>query len=201
MKKIIKNGNIVTAESEFMGDVLIEDGKIAAIGEDLTSNPSMKEGAEIIDAGGKYILPGGVDQHVHFSFQYKGAEVRGFETSHAAALGGTTSVIEFVNQIPGKGIAQSILEYEEAEVKDNAMVDYSFHGVVSESNDALFEEIPHLPESGISTLKLFMAYKGAPYHCDDDTIFKALQASKEAGVTIMVHAENADVIDVLQNSS
>jgi len=190
---LIKNGTIVTALNEYKADILIEGEKIAAIGQNLNAS-----GNEIVDAEGMYILPGGVDQHTHFSFQYGDAIVRGFETSSAALVGGTTTVIDFVNQEAGKGIAETIEKYNEQKVSGVAMVDYSFHGVVTDPNDEVFKEIPKLPDYGIPTIKLFMAYKGFPYHSDDSAVFKALQASKEAGVTIMVHAENADIIDVLQ---
>jgi len=193
MKKIIKNGTIVTASGEFKADLKIEKGKIAAVGASLVD-----EEAEILDAAGKYVMPGGVDQHVHFSFVYNGAAVRGFETSAAAAAGGTTTVVEFVNQEQGKSIADSIKDYEAEKVAGKAAVDYSFHGVLTDASEATFSEIPSLPEAGIPTIKLFMAYKGAFYHADDAAVFRALQESKKAGVTIMVHAENADVIDVLQ---
>lgn len=193
MSLLIKGGVVVTANDEFTGDVLVKDGKIAAIGSDLAD-----DAAEVVDATGKYILPGGVDQHVHYSFDYKGEKVRGFETSNAAIVGGTTTVIEFVNQETGKGIAETINKYDETEFSKLAMVDYAFHGVICDPVDKTFEEIPSLPQEGISTVKLFMAYKGLPFHSDDEAVFKALMAAKDAGVTVMLHAENADAIDVLQ---
>ena len=193
MNLLIRNGTIVTAVDEFKSDIFIVNEKIVAIGNNLKFDAE-----KVVDAEGRYILPGGVDQHVHFSFDYKGEKVRGFETSNAAAVGGTTTVIEFVNQVKGKGIIDSINDYNKKEVVGTAMVDYSFHGVVTDPTDELFEEIKRLPEAGISTIKLFMAYKGMPFHSNDSVVFQALQLSKVAGVTIMVHAENADVIDVLQ---
>ena len=193
MDKIIKNGTIVTASDEYKADLGIKDGKIAVIGASLP-----EDGAEVIDASGKYVLPGGVDQHVHFSFVYNGAAVRGFETSAAAAAGGTTTMVEFVNQEQGKSIAASIQDYESERVAGKAAVDYSFHGVLTDASEATYKEIPRLPDIGVPTIKLFMAYKGASYHADDAAVFRSLQESKEAGVTIMVHAENADAIDVLQ---
>jgi dihydropyrimidinase len=151
----------------------------------------------VVDATGKYILPGGVDQHVHFSFTYKGSKVRGFETSHAAAVGGTTTLIEFVNQEPGKGLVQSIDEYRKSDVDGIAMVDYSFHSVMTDPRPEVIQEIPELAKAGYPTMKLFMAYKGMFFHADDDAILKALYQGRDAGITIMVHAENADMIDVL----
>jgi dihydropyrimidinase len=193
MKIMIKNGTIVTSVDEIRADLLIENEKIAAIGSSLEIQAD-----EVVDAEGLYVLPGGVDQHTHFNFTFKTATVRGFETSNAALAGGTTTIVDFANQEMGKSLKESIDKYNENKVAPKAMCDYSFHGVVFDANDSLFEEIPKLPEFGVPTLKLFMAYKGMPYHCDDAAVFKALQASKEAGVTIMVHAENADIIDVLQ---
>jgi dihydropyrimidinase len=193
MSILIKNGTVVTALDEFRADVLIEDEKITAIGTGLDGR-----GATVVDAAGKYLLPGGVDQHTHFNFSFRTATVRGFETSNAALAGGTTTVVDFANQQVGWTVKDSIDAYMEQKVIGKAMCDYAFHGVVFDPSPALFKEIPHLPDIGVPTIKLFMAYKGHPYHCDDDAVFKALQASRDNGVTIMVHAENADVIDVLQ---
>jgi Dihydroorotase and related cyclic amidohydrolases len=97
MKTLIKNGLIVTTENEYKGDILIEGTKIEAVGRNLRV-----EADKTIDAEGMVILPGGVDQHAHFSFEFMGERTKGFETTNAAALGGTTTVIEFVNQEAGK---------------------------------------------------------------------------------------------------
>ena len=193
MSLLIKNGTIVTANDEFRGDILIEDGKIVSIGENLDISVD-----QVINAEGKFVMPGGVDQHVHFSFDFNGEKVRGFETSNAAAVGGTTTVIEFVNQEEGKGLIDTIDDYRKEAVEGIAMVDYSFHGVITDTGTGVFDEIEKLPEAGYTTVKLFMAYKGMPFHSDDATIAKALQKAKDVGVTIMVHAENADLIDMLQ---
>ena len=193
MSLLIKNGTIVSSVDEFVGDVYVEGEKIVAIGENLSVTAD-----KVVDAKGKYVLPGGVDQHVHFSFDFKGEKVRGFETSNAAAIGGTTTVVEFVNQIQGKGLIDTIDNYRRDEVEDVAMVDYCFHGIITDPSTGVFDEIKDLPKSGYTTVKLFMAYKGLPFHADDDTIAKAMQKAREVGVTIMVHAENADLIDMLQ---
>ncbi|WP_394267198.1 dihydropyrimidinase [Anaerotignum sp.] len=193
MKTLIKNGMILTTENEFKSDILVVDEKIAAIGKDLSA-----EGVDkIIDAEGKYVFPGGIDQHVHYSFVYKGSKVRGFETSNAPALGGTTTVIEFVNQVQGKGLLESIEEFKSNDVDGIAMVDYGFHIVMTDPRPEVIEEIPKLAEAGYPTLKLFMAYKGQFFHADDDAIIQALTKGKEAGITVMVHAENGDIVDFL----
>ena len=193
MKTLIKNGMILTTENEFKSDILIVDEKIAVIGKNLS-----EEGVDkIIDAEGKYVFPGGIDQHVHYSFVYQGSKVRGFETSNAPALGGTTTVIEFVNQVQGKGLLESIDEFKTKDVDGIAMVDYGFHIVMTDPRPEVIEEIPKLAEAGYPTLKLFMAYKGQFFHADDDAIIQALTKGKEAGITVMVHAENGDIVDFL----
>lgn len=195
MYKLIKNGVIVTSTEEFKGDILIKGETIIAIGENFSG-----DGCEVIDAKGKYVLPGGVDQHVHFSFTYKGSKVRGFETSNAAAVGGTTTVIEFVNQEQGKGLVETLEGYRKTDADGISMVDYAFHVVMTDPRDEVIEEIPKLADAGYPTMKLFMAYKGMFFHADDDAILKALIKSKEAGITVMVHAENAEMIDVLSKN-
>lgn len=192
MKTLIKNGTILTAEGQYKGDVFIDGETIVATGENLSVAAD-----ETIDAEGKYVMPGGVDQHVHFSFTYKGSKVRGFETSNAAAVGGTTTLVEFVNQEQGKGLVESIDDYRKTDADGISMVDYGFHIVMTDPTDVVIEEIPKLAEAGYPTMKLFMAYKGMFFHADDDAILKALMKGKEAGITVMVHAENADMIDVL----
>lgn len=193
MKILIKNGTVLTAEDEFRADVLTDGEKITAIGTDLPENTADR----VIDASGKYVMPGGIDQHVHYSFVYKGSRVRGFETTNACAVGGTTTVVEFVNQEKDRGLIESLSDYDRNYVKGISMVDYAFHPVLTDARPEVFEEIKDLPGIGCITMKLFMAYKGQFFHADDETIIRALAAGKEAGVTVMLHAENADMVDYL----
>ena len=150
---LIKNGTIVTTANEYVGDILIEDGKIAAIGTALQAQAD-----QVIDAGGRYVLPGGIDQHVHFSFQFNGTATRGFETSNAAVAGGTTTLIEFVNQVKNKGLVDSLEDYRREKADGIAMADYAFHIVMTDPRPEVIEEIPSLAEAGYPTMKLFMAY-------------------------------------------
>ena len=166
MAVLIKNGTVVTADGESKADIRIEGESIAEIGKDIRA----KDGDEVIDASGKYVLPGGVDQHVHFSFTYKGSKTRGFETSNAAAVGGTTTLIEFVNQEKGRGLIETLEDYKKTDADGIAMVDYAFHSVMTDPRDEVIDEIPKLAEAGYPTMKLFMAYKGQFFHADDDAI-------------------------------
>jgi len=190
---LIKNGTIVTSMEEYQADVLINGEKISAIGNDLQADVE-----KIVDAHGMYILPGGVDQHTHFSHPFGGTFTRGFETTSAACIGGTTTIVDFVPQPPGMSLEESLDKHITENAKGISMVDYSFHSMVMDVTDKLFEEITVLPDFGVSTVKLFMAYKGTPFMINDATLFRSLQAAKNAGVTIMVHAENGDIIDYLQ---
>src|SRR5699024_5659658 len=168
MNNLLTNGSILTAVDEFVGDIFIQDEKMGTIGKNLHISRD-----QVIDADGKYVMPVGVDQHVHYSFEVKGEKVRRFKTSRAAVAGGTTNVVEFVNQEQGKSMTDSIIENDQKNVAPVAMADYSYHAVVSDPIDSTFEEISKLPERGISTVKLFMAYKGMPIHSDDEALYKA----------------------------
>ncbi len=190
---LIKNGTIVTASDEYKADIYVKDGKIEEIGTGLSENAD-----KVVDAAGKYVLPGGVDQHTHFNFKFGDAVVMGWETTTGAVVGGTTTVIDFANQVIGKSMKESVEEYVTEKIEGKACCDYNLHTVVFESKDEIINEIAKLPEYGIATCKLFMAYKGHPQHCDDDAVLKALMAAAPAGVTIMTHCENAEMIDVLQ---
>lgn len=188
MKKLIKNGTIVTSTNEYIADIYIEDGIIKEIGKDLDIKAD-----EIIDAEGKLIFPGGVDEHVH----YGSFGARLFETTDAAAVGGTTTIVDFAPQDKDVSLIDSI-KRQAAKAENIACVDYAFHGIIMDPKDSVFEEIPQLSEIGVASLKLFMAYKGTNFYSDDESILKAMMIAKKHGITMMVHAENADIISVLQ---
>lgn len=188
MKTIIKNGKIVTSVNEYQADIYIEDGTIREIGRDLKVQAD-----ESIDAAGRLIFPGGVDEHVHYG-SFGG---RLFETTDAAAVGGTTTIVDFAPQDKGVPLIEAIRR-QAAKAEGTACVDYAFHGIIMDPQDSVFEEIPRLPEVGVASLKLFMAYKGTDFYSDDESILKAMMIAKHHGITMMVHAENADIINVLQ---
>ncbi|WP_019241605.1 MULTISPECIES: dihydropyrimidinase [Bacillus] len=193
MKKLIKNGTIVTATDTFRGDLLIIDGKINSIGVQLSDTD-----AEVIDAKGCYILPGGVDPHTHLEMPFGGTVTKDdFEYGTiAAAFGGTTTIIDFCLTDKGVPLKDSIQTWHE-KAKGKAVIDYGFHLMIGEINEKVLNELPQvLEEDGISSFKVFMAYKNV-LQADDETLFKTLIAAKELGALVMVHAENGDVIDYL----
>lgn len=187
MSLVIKNGNIVTAKSEYKADILVEGEKIVQISENIDAGDH-----EVVDATGKYVFPGGVDEHLH----YNAFNSLGYETSHAALAGGTTTVGDFVMQPEGVSLKQSVIDYKRDYVEGVSTPDYIFHGIIMDPSQETIDGLVDVPDVGVSSVKVFMAYKGKPFYVDDEWLFKALQTGKKAGVTIMVHAENADVINI-----
>ncbi|TCP27096.1 dihydropyrimidinase [Scopulibacillus darangshiensis] len=193
MKKIIKAGTVVTAADTYQADILIEDEKVTKIGANLHDSE-----AEIIDAKGMYVFPGGVDPHTHMEMPFGGTVSRDdFETGTiAAAYGGTTTLIDFCLTDKGKPLSHAIQKWHKKSA-DKAVVDYSFHLMISEINDAVLNELPTVIEQeGITSFKVFMAYKNV-FQADDETLFRTLITAREHGALVMVHAENGDVVDYL----
>ncbi|MGP7818023.1 dihydropyrimidinase [Niallia sp. 01092] len=193
MKKIIKNGIIVTAADTYCADICIENGIITQIGEDLHAVD-----AEMINAKGCYVFPGGIDPHTHLDMPFGGTVTKDdFETgTKAAAFGGTTTIIDFCLTSKGKPL-KSAIETWHSKSKQKAVIDYSFHLQIVEANEEVLNELPDIiEEEGITSLKVFMAYKNH-FQADDETLFRTLVAAKELGALVMVHAENGDVIDYL----
>ncbi|MCT2535354.1 dihydropyrimidinase [Aquibacillus koreensis] len=196
-KKIIKNGTIVTASDTYQADVLIEDEIIAMIGKNIAI-----DGAEVVDASGLYVFPGGIDPHTHLEMPFGGTVSKDdFETgTMAAAFGGTTTVIDFCITRKGETLRNPIAEWH-AKSKDKAVIDYSFHLMIGEMNEDVMSELPSiLSDEGITSFKVFMAYKNV-FQADDGTLFQTLKTAKDLGALVMVHAENGDVIDHLVNEA
>jgi len=205
MNTLIKNGTLITASETYQADVLIEDEKISRIGLGLEA-----DSAQVVDAVGKLILPGGVDPHTHFDLpMFDTVSSDDHYTGHkAAAFGGTTTVIDFVPLAPrpspnGRGDEvredEGIFKYSVDLWMDKAVkaaIDYSFHMNLTKFSDRIAKEIPSLRDMGITTLKVFTAYNGR-LRLDDSSIFKTLKITRDNGMLVMVHCENGDVIDTL----
>jgi dihydropyrimidinase len=193
MKKIIKNGTIVTAADTYRADVCIENGVVTQIGDNLSAS-----GADVIDAKGCYLFPGGIDPHTHLDMPFGGTVTKDdFETgTMAAAFGGTTTIIDFCLTTKGATL-KSAVDTWHAKSKDKAVIDYGFHLQIVEMNNEKLAELPKMiEEEGITSLKVFMAYKNQ-FQADDETLFKTLIAARDLGALVMVHAENGDVIHYL----
>jgi dihydropyrimidinase len=190
MSLLIKNATLITASETFMSDILIEGEKIAQIGQALSASS-----AQVIDAVGKFITPGGVDPHTHFDLPMFGTvSSDDHYTGHkAAAFGGTTTVIDFVS-LDFPSFHESVEAWHKKARK--AVVDYSFHMNLTRLDDSLAAEIPSLPDMGITTLKVFTAYNNR-LRLDDGAIFRAMRIAHDNGMLVMLHAENGDVIEAL----
>ncbi|HLV37575.1 MAG TPA: amidohydrolase family protein, partial [Spirillospora sp.] len=188
MGLLFKNGTIITASDMVQADVLVEGEIITVIGRDLDT-----DGHEVVDCTGKYLLPGGIDVHTHLELPFGGTVSNDdFDTGHmAAAFGGTTSHIDFVVQ-PVGGSLHDGLETWRKKSKDKAQIDYAFHMAITDLRDEVMDEIPQMVDEGITSLKLFMAYKNV-FQIDDTTLFRAMQVAAKHGMIVMVHAENGDV--------
>ncbi|MEV4191597.1 dihydropyrimidinase [Streptomyces toxytricini] len=196
-RTLIRGGLVVTAADELHADVLVEDGKVAA----LAAHGSAAAGAwtadRILDATGKYVIPGGVDAHTHMELPFGGTSASDtFETgTRAAAWGGTTTIVDFAVQSVGLGLREG-LDAWYAKADGNCAVDYAFHMILSDVNEATLKEMDLLVGEGITSFKLFMAYPGV-FYSDDGQILRAMQRASGNGGLIMMHAENGIAIDVL----
>src|SRR5580700_4644080 len=190
---IIANGRVVTATDTYASDLAISDGKITALGQNLPRDNATK----IIDAAGKYVLPGGIDVHTHLDMPFGGTcSADDFETgTRAAAFGGTTCLIDFAIQYKGQTLRTAFDTWMK-KASGKAVADYSFHCIITDLADAQLEEMNALVREGVTSFKLFMAYPGV-FMLDDGSIFKAFQATAKNGGLVCMHAENGNAIDVI----
>ncbi|BDZ48889.1 dihydropyrimidinase [Frondihabitans sucicola] len=204
MKTLITNGTVVNSTGVAQADVLIDGETIAGVvapgssllGFDLAANVD-----RVVDAAGKYVIPGGIDAHTHMEMPFGGTFASDtFETgTRAAAWGGTTSIVDFVVQYAGENVLDQFALWHE-KAAGNCAVDYGFHQILSDVQDSSLTAMDELLNEGVSSFKLFMAYKGV-FLSDDGQIVKAMQRASDNGSLMMMHAENGSVIDVLVQQS
>jgi dihydropyrimidinase len=190
---LIKNGVIATATDTYASDLGIANGKIAALAQDLPADSA----TQLIDAGGQYVFPGGIDVHTHLDMPFGGTTSSDdFETGTiAAAFGGTTTLIDFAIQYKGQTLRTALdTWWKKADRK--AAIDYGFHCIMTDLPDARLEEMPALAAEGITSFKLFMAYPGV-FMLEDALIFKAMLQAARTGSLVCMHAENGGAIDVI----
>jgi len=193
MDLIIKNGTIVTSSESYVADIGVKDGKIVAIGTNLK-----EEGANVVDASGKLVLPGAIDAHTHLAMPFGGTVSADsyLAGTRAAACGGVTTVFDYPMQRKGKGIIETVEGRKEL-CDPEACVDYAFHCCITDLNDgAILDEFKAAVEYGITSFKCFLVYKKEGMMVDDATLVKILLKAKETGAMTNIHAENPDLIDL-----
>ena len=193
MSVLIKNGRIITAADDYVADVFIDGERISLIGESLDNAADT-----VIDAAGKYVLPGCIDPHTHLDMPFGGTvtidDVESGQTS--AAFGGTTCHVDFCIQPHGTSFSDALADWK-SKADGKQVIDMGYHIAVTDLREGgSLEELASLPDQGITSYKLFMAYKGA-LMVDDETLFKTMEVAADTGALVMVHAENGDAIDVL----
>ncbi|SDO84879.1 dihydropyrimidinase [Rhodoferax sp. OV413] len=191
---LIRGGTVVNADRAFRADVLCIDGKIAEVGENLVA----PAGAQVVDAGGQYVMPGGIDPHTHMQLPFMGTvTMDDFYSGTAAGLaGGTTSIIDFVIPSPKQPLMDAYRTWREWAEKSAA--DYSFHVAVTWWDETVHRDMGTLvQDEGVNSFKHFMAYKNA-IMCDDETLVNSFKRSLELGAMPTVHAENGELVYLLQ---
>jgi dihydropyrimidinase len=193
MGLLIRSGSVVSAEKTLAADVLIEAGTIKEVRAGIPADPVH----EVLDATGMLLLPGGIDAHTHLDMPFGGTTSSDdFETgTRAAAIGGTTTLVDFAIQARGTKMRDALdTWWKKAESK--ACIDYGLHMIVTDLPEAGLEDMDGMVREGVASFKLFMAYPNV-LMVDDATIFRALQQTAKNGALICMHAENGSVIDVI----
>ena len=199
MRTLIVNGTVVNANGSQQADVLIDGETIAAVGRGLAAIAGTVD--RTIDAAGKLVIPGGIDVHTHMELPFGGTFAKDtFESgTRAAAFGGTTTVIDFAVQSRGRSLREG-LDTWHAKAQGNCAIDYGFHMIMSDVNEASLREMDGLVNEGVTDFKLFTAYPGV-FFSDDGAIFRAMQQTEKNGGLILMHAENGLAIDVVAEQS
>jgi len=188
---LIKNGTVVLGNNISQQDILIRGEKISALG-----NLAGLEADQEIEAEGLIVLPGAVDTHVHFNDKFMNTiSLHDYYTGTlAAAFGGTTSIIDFSNQIPGQPLINTI-KLKKAEAENQALIDWGVHPVITEPSPEIIEEIPHLVEAGAPTIKCYMTYRSEGLMVEEDDMRQILKTLKMTGGMLMVHAEDNALVE------
>jgi dihydropyrimidinase len=191
MDLLIKNGKIVTPTEAFIADVAVENGKIVAIGTDLSSS----DYKTVVDASGKYVLPGAIDVHTHLAMPFGGTVSSDgyFSGTRAAACGGTTTVFDFILQDFNEPMLDAI-KRRDVLAAPEAAVDYAFHIAIKDVEGGLLDTMEDAVEYGVCSFKVFMVYD---FGVTDGVFYKILEKAKSCGALISVHAENKEIINTL----
>ncbi len=199
MKRIIKNGTIVTGSGSFPGDILIEGEKIRAVGNHEEIETLADKDTAVTDAAGCLVFPGFIDAHTHFDLHVAGTVTADdFATGTKAAIrGGTTTIVDFGTQYAGESLAEGLKNWHE-KADGKCSCDYGFHMSISEWTPSVCREVEDMMKEGITSFKLYMTYDT---QVDDQTMFEILRRLKEVGGITGVHCENSGMIAALQQEA
>lgn len=197
---LIRGGTVVSATGRCAADVLVDGETFVAVlapGSTVLGHDLVGSVDRVVDATGKYVVPGGVDAHTHMELPFGGTSASDtFETgTRAAAWGGTTTIIDFAVQRAGERVEDGLAAWH-AKAAGNCAVDYAFHQIVGGVDDDSLKAMGTLVDEGVTSYKLFMAYPGV-FYADDAQILRAMQRAADLGLLTMMHAENGPAIDVL----
>ena len=197
MTTLIKNGTVVNATGATRADVLVDGEQVVALLSPGSTALGEIDADTVIDAAGKYVIPGGVDAHTHMELPFGGTNASDtFETgTRAAAWGGTTTIIDFAVQRYGERVEEGLAAWH-AKADGNCAIDYGFHQIIGGVDEFSLKAMETLIDEGITSYKLFMAYPGV-FYSDDAQILRAMQKAADIGLLTMMHAENGPAIDVL----
>jgi dihydropyrimidinase len=191
VRKLIQGGTVVNASETSVADVLVDGEEIVAVG-------SLGDvDAEVVEAGGCYVLPGLIDNHTHMAMPFGGTHsIDDYDTgTRAAAAGGTTCIVDFVIQQEPGGLRSSLEDWQ-GRADGAAHVDYGFHMAITNADDGTFADMEPMVEEGLCSFKVFLAYKGV-LMVTDDLFFRVLETTRDLNALTMVHCENGWAIDVL----
>jgi dihydropyrimidinase len=195
----IGGGSVLSPSGAVEADVLVDGGQVSALAApgSETAQAFAASADQVLDASGRYVLPGGIDVHTHMEMPFGGTfSADTFETgTRAAAWGGTTTIIDFAVQAKGTSLLATLDKWH-SKADGNCVVDYGFHMIVSDVNDTTLKEMPVCIDAGVNSFKMFMAYPGV-FYATDGEILRAMQKAAETGAVIMMHAENGIAIDQL----
>ncbi len=198
MRTLISNGTVVTAATAAEADVVIDGERIVAV---VAPGTAREQFDRVIDATGRYVIPGGVDMHTHMELPVSGTSSSDtYETgTRAAAIGGTTTIVDYAGQTRG-GTLRAGLDEWMARADGRSFIDYGFHMMVTDVHEGTLAEFAEMMRAGVTTFKLFTAYPGVNLS-DDRQILDAMQTAASIGATIMMHAENGIAIDLLRDEA
>ncbi|MCR4402892.1 MAG: dihydropyrimidinase [Firmicutes bacterium] len=197
MDFLIRGGTVVTADGESRSDVAVDGGKIVFVGDDAPATPE----AVVLDASGKYVLPGVIDAHTHFALRSRGAVTADDFASgtQAAASGGVTCVVDFADEVPGVPMTTSARARVD-EAGASAAVDFALHMTVTKAPADLPREMAELARMGVGAVKLFTTYRSAGYLLEDADFLAVSDAASKAGLLVTVHAEDNDTVERLESA-